>query len=114
MTKRKRTRRVYTKARHAGRRGMRILGTTGIKGMLTGGAMLFAANALLPNVGGEFAGPLKMVAAGMGAKAIGVSGAQLAGAGLMQAGATLLAKFLGGGLAIPGFGGGGGNGGTDY
>ena len=76
--------------------------------MLTGGAMLFAAQSLLPAIGGEFNPAVTKIAAGLGAKTVGVSGAALAGAGAMEAGAILVRKLLSGG--IPRLGG-SGNGG---
>ena len=95
------------------RRGFK-LGGIGIKGMLTGGAMLFAVQSLLPSIGGVYAPAVQKVAAGLGAKAVGVSGAALAGAGLMEAGALLIRGLLSGGIALPFIGGGNGNGGYDY
>lgn len=96
------------------RRGF-SLGGIGIKGMLTGGAMLFAVQSLLPSIGGVYAPAVQKVAAGLGAKAVGVSGAALAGAGMMEAGALLIRGLLSGGIALPFIGGGnGGNGGYDY
>jgi len=92
---------------------MRLFGGIGIKGMLTGGAMLFAVQSLLPSVGGVYAPAVQKIAAGLGAKAVGVSGAALAGAGLMEAGALLIRGLLSGGIALP-FMGGVGNGGYDY
>jgi len=99
-----------------GKRGMRLMGNIGIKGMLTGGAMLFATQSLLPSVGGAYAPAVQKIAAGLGAKAVGVSGAALTGAGLMEAGALLIRGLLSGNFAIPFLGGnGGGNGGGyDY
>ena len=113
-----RTRKMAKKKSKGGRRGSRLLGSVGIKGMLTGGAMLFAAQSLLPAVGGAYSPAVQKIAAGMGAKAVGVSGAALTGAGLMEAGALLIRQLLGGGFqGFGGFGGGGGgNGGgaSDY
>jgi len=106
-------RKRVAKKKSSGRRGTKILGNVGIKGMLTGGAMLFATQSLLPNIGGVYSPAVQKVAAGVGAKAVGVSGAALAGAGLMEAGALLIRQFLGGGLSLPSFGG-GGTGGYDY
>ena len=99
-----------------GRRGSRLIGNIGIKGMLTGGFALFAAQSLLPGVGGVYNPAVQKIAAGVGAKAVGISGAALTGAGLMEAGALILRQFLSGGLALPFLGGGGnGNGGGyDY
>jgi hypothetical protein len=111
-TKRSTSRRRKTtpkKKKTRRRNGMRILGNVGIKGMISGGAMLFAAQSLMPMIGGDFNPAVQKIAAGLGAKAIGVSGAALAGAGAMEAGSILLRRFLQGG--IPSLGGGGSNGG---
>ena len=100
--------------RGAKRGGIRLLGNMGLKGMLMGGAMLFASRSLLGGIGGEYNAPLTMIAAGVGSKAVGVSGASLAGAGVMELGATLVGKLLSGGIALPFIGGGGVSGGYDY
>jgi len=115
MAKRRRasSTRKRSAKRGAKRGGIRLLGNMGLKGMLMGGAMLFASRSLLGGIGGEYNAPLTMIAAGVGSKAVGVSGASLAGAGIMELGATLVGKLLGGGIALP-FIGGWGSGGYDY
>lgn len=105
---------VARKKKKSSKRGSRLLGNVGLKGMLSGGAMLFATQSLLPNVGGAYSPAVQKVVAGMGAKAVGVSGAALTGAGLMEAGAMLLRGLLSGNLALPTIGGGGNGGGYDY
>ena len=110
----KRRRASSTRKKSAKRGGIRLLGNMGLKGMLMGGAMLFASRSLLGGIGGEYNAPLTMIAAGVGSKAVGVSGASLAGAGIMELGATLVGKLLSGGIALPFIGGGGVSGGYDY
>ena len=113
MGKRKRASSIRKKRAKRGG-GIRLLGNMGLKGMLMGGAMLFASRSLLGGIGGEYNTPLTMIAAGVGSKAVGVSGASLAGAGIMELGATLIGKLLSGGIALPFIGGGGVSGGYDY
>ena len=108
------TRKVAKRKTKSTKRGSRLLGNIGIKGMLSGGAMLFAAQSLLPSVGGAYAPAVQKIAAGVGAKAIGVSGAALTGAGLMEAGSMLIRGLLSGNIALPSVGGGGNGGGYDY
>ena len=113
MVKKKRASSIKKKRAKRGG-GIRLLGNMGLKGMLMGGSMLFASRSLLGGIGGEYNNPLTMIAAGVGSKAVGVSGASLAGAGIMELGATLIGKLLSGGIALPFIGGGGVSGGYDY
>jgi len=92
-----RTRTVYKKARSVGKK---LLGNVGIKGALIGGATYFAASALMPKIGGAYSPAVNKVASGMAAKAMGVSGAAMIGAGAMEAVAIGISQFLSGGLGI--------------
>ena len=108
----KRKKPVAKKKKKGGKRGSRLLGNIGLKGALIGGTMLVGANLLVPNIGGQYAPAVKKVAAGMAAKAIGVTGASLAGAGLIEAAAIAIANVISGqGFGV---GGAGSQGGTDY
>lgn len=103
------------KKKGGGRRGSRIIGNIGIKGLLTGGIMLLASDRIMPNVGGVYSGALKEIAAGAASKAVGVGGATLMASGAMKAAAITLSNILSGGLGALGIGGSGGNGGGyDY
>lgn len=108
-------RKTMAKKKKTTKRGTRF-GNVGIKGALTGGASLLVANYALGGVGGEYSPAIQKIGAGLAAKTVGVGGASLIGAGVMEAAAILMARFLGGGAVFGGFGGGGAgsNGGYMY
>ena len=108
-------RRRTTKKKSGGRRGSRILGSLGIKGALIGGLTYFAVSSIMPQIGGPYAPALTKVATGLTAKAVGVPGAVMSGAGLIEGVAIAIGQFLGGGFRLPFGTGNGANGsGFDY
>ncbi len=100
----KRSRKTTAKKKKGGRRGSRIIGNVGLKGLLTGGLTLLAADRLVPNIGGVYNSPLKEVAAGAVAKMAGVGGATLITSGAMKAAAITISRILQGGLGAIGGG----------
>lgn len=97
-----------------GRRGSRIIGNLGLKGLITGGALLLATDRVIPNVGGVYAGAVKEIAAGAIGKMAGVGGATLISSGAMKASAITLSRLLSGGLGAIGVAPSGNGGGYDY
>ena len=97
-----------------GRKGSRIIGSAGLKGLLTGGAALLLADRVVPNVGGVYSGAIKEVAAGVAGKMVGVGGATLITSGAMKAAAIALSGILSGGLGALGGAAAQTNGGYDY
>ena len=111
VAKRRRT----TRKKSSRRRGSRILGSLGIKGALIGGLTYFAVSSIMPPIGGAYSPAITKVATGLTAKAVGVPGAVMAGAGLIEAAAIAIGQFLGGGFRLPFGTGNGANGsGFDY
>ena len=102
------------KKKKGGRRGSRIIGNVGLKGLLTGGIALLAADRLIPNVGGVYSSAVKEVAAGAVSKMAGVGGATLITSGAMKAAAITIANVLSGGLGAIGVAPSGNGGGYDY
>lgn len=106
---------TMAKKKSGGRKGSRIIGNIGLKGLLTGGIALLASDRLVPNVGGVYNGAIKEVAAGAASKMAGVGGATLITSGAMKAAAITINRILQGGLgAIGGGTTGGGSTGYDY
>ena len=110
----KRRKNTLAKKKSGGRRGSRIIGNVGLKGLLTGGALLLAADRVVPNVGGVYSGAVKELAAGAVGKMAGVGGATLITSGAMKAAAITLSRVLAGGLGAIGAPSGGNGGGYDY
>ncbi len=94
------------KKKGGGRGGGFRIGNVGLKGALLGGGLLYVISRVMPPVGGPYAPALTKLATGFAASAIGVPGATLKAAGAMEAGATIVAQYLGGGLNLPMIGGG--------
>ena len=90
------------KSKGGGRKGSRIIGSVGLKGLLTGGAALLLADRIVPNVGGIYAGAVKEVAAGVAGKMVGIGGATLITSGAMKAAAITLSNIFSGGLGAIG------------
>lgn len=112
-TTRKKKTMAKKKKKTSTRRGKKLLGNVGLKGIISGGGLLVLADMLIPsNVGGAFNPALKVIGAGAAAKATGLSGASLIGTGAMMGGAALLSQVLRG--QMPSLGGGGSSGGYDY
>lgn len=103
-----------TTQKKGGRRGSRLLGSLGIKGALIGGLTYFAVSSILPPVGGVYAPAITKVATGLTAKAVGVPGAIMAGAGLIEGAAIAIGQFLSGGFSLPFLGRGNGGNGSGY
>ena len=95
-------------------RSSRILGALSLKGALIGGLTYFGVSSILPQVGGAYAPAVTKVATGLTAKAIGVPGAMMTGAGIIEAVAIAVGQVLSGSLRLPFIGGGNGNGATGY
>lgn len=102
------------KKKGGGRRGSRIIGNLGLKGLITGGALLLASDRVIPNVGGVYSGAVKEIAAGAVGKMAGVGGATLISSGAMKAAAITLSRLLSGGLGALGGSGNGSGGSYDY
>ena len=82
-------------------RSSRILGALSLKGALIGGLTYFGVSSILPQVGGAYAPAVTKVATGLTAKAIGVPGAMMTGAGIIEAVAIAVGQVLSGSLRLP-------------
>lgn len=102
------------KKKKSKRRGRKLIGNIGLKGAILGGLTYFGVSRVMPNVGGPYAPAVTKVATGLVAKSVGVPGAMMAGAGLIEAVAIGIEQLMTGGLALPFMGGGGTQGGYDY
>jgi hypothetical protein len=95
-----------TPKKKGGGGGRKLIGNVGLKGIIFGGGMLYIVSRFMPPIGGPYSPAVTKLATGFAASAIGVPGASLKTAGAIEAGATVISQFLGGGLNLPFIGGG--------
>lgn len=113
MAKKKGSRKTST-FKSATKRGSKILGSISLKGAILGGLTYFGVSKVMPQIGGIYSPAITKIATGAAAKAVGVPGSILMGAGLIEASAIGIAQLLGGNIPFLSNGTAKNGGGYDY